>query len=117
MATKDAKSRGRQLLHLVFGGELTSLEKVEFRNLKALDLVAVARASGVHEESAAQGGQRLVLVVAEVRRAHDNSLRDRPTGDGDHLEQRPRRSWQLADARRQDSVEGNVVTDGDKIVV
>ena len=41
MATKDAKSKGRQLLHLVFGGELTSLDKVEFRNLKALDLVGI----------------------------------------------------------------------------
>ncbi len=41
MATKDAKSGGRQLLHLVFGGELTSLDKVEFRNLKALDLVGI----------------------------------------------------------------------------
>ncbi len=41
MAKKDAKSKGRQLLHLVFGGELTSLDKVEFRNLKGLDLVGI----------------------------------------------------------------------------
>ena len=41
MATKDAKSGGRQLLHLVFGGELTSLDKVEFKDLKALDLVGI----------------------------------------------------------------------------
>ena len=31
----------KQLLHLVFGGELTSIEGVEFRNLEALDIVGV----------------------------------------------------------------------------
>ncbi|HKZ95533.1 MAG TPA: DUF4170 domain-containing protein [Hyphomicrobiaceae bacterium] len=31
----------KQLLHLVFGGELASLEGVEFRDLKALDIVGV----------------------------------------------------------------------------
>ena len=31
----------RQLLHLVFGGELTSLEKVEFKDLSELDIVGV----------------------------------------------------------------------------
>ena len=31
----------RQLLHLVFGGELTSLDKVEFSDLKALDIVGI----------------------------------------------------------------------------
>jgi hypothetical protein len=30
-----------QLLHLVFGGELTDLQKVEFRNLHALDIVGI----------------------------------------------------------------------------
>lgn len=42
MAAKDSgNTRGRQLLHLVFGGELTTLEKVEFRDLKALDIVGI----------------------------------------------------------------------------
>jgi Domain of unknown function (DUF4170) len=41
MAAKDAKRSGRQLLHLVFGGELTSLEGMEFSNLKALDIVGI----------------------------------------------------------------------------
>ena len=42
MAAKDhSKTGGRQLLHLVFGGELTSLDKVEFSNLKALDIVGI----------------------------------------------------------------------------
>jgi Domain of unknown function (DUF4170) len=31
----------RQLLHLVFGGELTDLESVEFRNLGTLDIVGI----------------------------------------------------------------------------
>ena len=31
----------KQLLHLVFGGELESLESVEFRDLQELDLVGV----------------------------------------------------------------------------
>jgi hypothetical protein len=30
-----------QLLHLVFGGELTDLEKVEFRDLGKLDIVGI----------------------------------------------------------------------------
>jgi hypothetical protein len=42
MAAKDgAKGSGRQLLHLVFGGELTSLNRMEFSNLKALDVVGI----------------------------------------------------------------------------
>jgi len=32
---------GKQLLHLVFGGELTSLEEVEFRDLSRLDIVGI----------------------------------------------------------------------------
>jgi hypothetical protein len=38
MAAKKSKP---QLLHLVFGGELTSLDKVEFSDLKALDIVGI----------------------------------------------------------------------------
>jgi len=30
-----------QLLHLVFGGELTDLERVEFRDLDKLDIVGI----------------------------------------------------------------------------
>jgi hypothetical protein len=42
MAAKDgAKAAGKQLLHLVFGGELTSLDRMEFSNLKALDVVGI----------------------------------------------------------------------------
>jgi hypothetical protein len=38
MATEENQ---KQLLHLVFGGELTSLEKHEFKDLSGLDIVGV----------------------------------------------------------------------------
>jgi hypothetical protein len=31
----------KQLLHLVFGGELNNLEEVDFRDLSALDIVGI----------------------------------------------------------------------------
>ncbi|MEZ5810001.1 MAG: DUF4170 domain-containing protein [Rhizobiaceae bacterium] len=37
----DGEDGGKQLLHLVFGGELESLEGVEFRDLDALDIVGI----------------------------------------------------------------------------
>ena len=40
MAAAQQKT-GKQLLHLVFGGELTSLEGHEFRDLSAVDVVGV----------------------------------------------------------------------------
>lgn len=38
MAAEDGK---KQLLHLVFGGELKNLDGTEFRNLDALDIVGI----------------------------------------------------------------------------
>jgi len=35
------EAQPRQLLHLVFGGELTDLESVEFRDLGTLDIVGI----------------------------------------------------------------------------
>lgn len=32
---------GRQLLHLVFGGELAKIDSVEFKNLESLDIVGI----------------------------------------------------------------------------
>ena len=32
---------GKQLLHLVFGGELSSLEGVQFKDLNTLDIVGI----------------------------------------------------------------------------
>ena len=34
-------SESKQLLHLVFGGELTSIEGIEFKDLKDLDIVGI----------------------------------------------------------------------------
>ena len=34
-------AEAKQLLHLVFGGELTSLDSVEFKDLDRLDIVGV----------------------------------------------------------------------------
>jgi hypothetical protein len=31
----------KQLLHLVFGGEMTSLDEIEFRDLERLDIVGI----------------------------------------------------------------------------
>jgi len=42
MTAADAQSRpAKQLLHLVFGGELESLDDVAFANLDALDFVGM----------------------------------------------------------------------------
>ncbi len=41
MAAQAKKQAGKQLLHLVFGGELTELDKVEFADLKKLDIVGI----------------------------------------------------------------------------
>jgi hypothetical protein len=42
MTAADAQSRpAKQLLHLVFGGELESLDDVEFAKLDALDFVGM----------------------------------------------------------------------------
>lgn len=40
-ARGGAKGGERQLLHLVFGGELTALDRIEFGDLKALDIVGI----------------------------------------------------------------------------
>jgi hypothetical protein len=42
--TSEANNAGaapKQLLHLVFGGELTSLEGIEFKDLSKLDIVGM----------------------------------------------------------------------------
>jgi hypothetical protein len=41
MSDAVPKQTSKQLLHLVFGGELDSLQGVEFRNLDKLDIVGI----------------------------------------------------------------------------
>ena len=36
-----AAEQGKQLLHLVFGGELTDLDTIEFKDLDNLDIVGI----------------------------------------------------------------------------
>jgi hypothetical protein len=36
-----AEYSGKQLLHLVFGGELTRIDDIQFRDLDALDIVGI----------------------------------------------------------------------------
>jgi hypothetical protein len=40
-AMSHPKTPPKQLLHLVFGGELTSLHGIEFRDLRGLDIVGI----------------------------------------------------------------------------
>ena len=37
----QSSKNNEQLLHLVFGGELTDLTKIEFKDLKKLDIVGI----------------------------------------------------------------------------
>ncbi len=41
MASKENTRPSKQLLHLVFGGELASLDGVEFKDTAAIDVVGV----------------------------------------------------------------------------
>jgi hypothetical protein len=40
-SSSESGNINKQLLHLVFGGELTSLEGVEFKDVSKLDLVGI----------------------------------------------------------------------------
>jgi hypothetical protein len=55
---------GKQLLHLVFGGELTSLESVDFRDLSKLDIV------GIYPNYAAAHAAWKAKAQASVDNAH-----------------------------------------------
>lgn len=39
--TQSAEQTPKQLLHLVFGGELVALDHIEFRDLSRLDIVGI----------------------------------------------------------------------------
>ncbi len=39
--TKETETTPKQLLHLVFGGELTDIEAVEFKDIEKLDIVGI----------------------------------------------------------------------------
>ena len=41
MSQHGSEEKPKQLLHLVFGGELTSLDDIEFKHLNELDIVGI----------------------------------------------------------------------------
>lgn len=41
MTQTETAHTPKQLLHLVFGGELTSLEGIEFKDVKSLEIVGI----------------------------------------------------------------------------
>jgi Domain of unknown function (DUF4170) len=41
MSAPATQKPAKQLLHLVFGGELKALDQIEFANLQALDIVGI----------------------------------------------------------------------------
>jgi len=41
MTSQPSETKSDQLLHLVFGGELSDLQRVHFRDLSQLDIVGV----------------------------------------------------------------------------
>lgn len=54
------RTAGKQLLHLVFGGELVSLDGVEFRDLAQLDIVGIYPSYGEAEAAWRAAAQRTV---------------------------------------------------------
>jgi len=73
---------GKQLLHLVFGGELENLEDVSFRDLKDLDIVGVFP-SYAEAEKAWRSKAQSTVDNAHMRYfiVHLHRLLD-PDGDG-----------------------------------
>lgn len=72
----------KQLLHLVFGGELESLDEVNFRDLGALDIVGVFP-NYAEAEKAWRGKAQATVDNAHMRYfiVHLHRLLD-PDGDG-----------------------------------
>ena len=80
---KRPKSPNDQLLHLVFGGELESLEGVRFRDLKGLDIVGIypsyAEAYSAWKEKAQMSVDNAQMRYFVV---HLHRLLEPETGDG-----------------------------------
>jgi len=74
----------KQLLHLVFGGELENLDEVRFRDLKKIDIVGVYP-NYAQAEKAWRGKAQASVDNAHMRYfiAHLHRLLD-PNGDGKH---------------------------------
>jgi hypothetical protein len=79
MSAADATSRpAKQLLHLVFGGELKSLESVEFANVEALEVIGIFPTCG--SPQSLEGGrptQRRQCAHALFHRPHASAAGSR----------------------------------------
>jgi hypothetical protein len=82
MAVGRGKKAGGQLLHLVFGGELARLDRVEFKDVARLDIVGIYP-SYAEAHEAWQRKARETLDNAEMRYfiVHMHRLLD-PVEDG-----------------------------------
>ncbi len=86
----------KQLLHLVFGGELENLSDVQFRDLKDLDIVGIfpglrLGADGLERQGAIDGGQRAYALLHRPYASLARSRRKRPeASDFKHFMRRHR---------------------------
>ncbi len=66
MANQHVSEKQDQLLHLVFGGELTDLDGVEFKDIAKLDIVGIyPNYAQAHEAWEAKARQ--TIDIAEMR--------------------------------------------------
>ena len=66
MAEQQDDEPQKQLLHLVFGGELTDLDGVEFKDISKLDIVGIyPNYAAAHEAWEAKARQ--TIDIAEMR--------------------------------------------------
>jgi hypothetical protein len=81
---KKGAQPGKQLLHLVFGGELKNLEGAEFRDLDRLDIVGVYP-NYAEAQKAWRGKAQATIDNAHMRYfiVHLHRLLD-PEGDDEH---------------------------------
>ena len=79
----SAEPEQKQLLHLVFGGELTSLEGVTFKDLAKLDIVGVfPNYASAHMAWKAKAQQTVDQAQTRYFIVHLHRLLDPETGKG-----------------------------------
>ncbi len=70
----------KQLLHLVFGGELTKLDGSEFRDLEKVDIVGIfPNYASAHQAWKAKAQQTVDNALMRYRSVHLHRLRDPET--------------------------------------
>ncbi len=87
MAEQHDEAPARQLLHLVFGGEVTSLQGVEFSDLDALDIVGIYPNYATAYDAWKDAAQRTVdhaptrYFIVHLHRLLDPATADGPSGE------------------------------------